>query len=57
MVLLSFIFSAGRRHPACREPERVHQVIQFTWLAGLPFHMANGRLGTFTADGASCSIR
>jgi NADH-quinone oxidoreductase subunit L len=25
-------------------------VIQFTWLAGLPFHMADGRLGTFTAD-------
>jgi hypothetical protein len=29
---------------------RVHQVIQFTWLAGLPFHMADGRLATFSAD-------
>ncbi len=25
-------------------------MIQFTWLAGLPFHMADGRLATFTAD-------
>ena len=31
-------------------PERTHQVIQFTWLAGLPFHMANGHLATFSAD-------
>ena len=31
-------------------PERVHQVIQFTWIAGLPFHMANGHLATFQAD-------
>jgi NADH-quinone oxidoreductase subunit L len=25
-------------------------VVQFTWLAGLPFHLANGQLGTFQAD-------
>jgi len=25
-------------------------VVQFTWLAGLPFHMANGQLATFQAD-------
>ena len=25
-------------------------MIQFTWLAGLPFHMANGHLATFQAD-------
>ena len=25
-------------------------MIQFTWLAGLPFHMADGQLATFTAD-------
>ncbi len=25
-------------------------MIQFTWLAGLPFHMADGRIATFTAD-------
>src|SRR5207245_6412597 len=50
MVLLSFIFSAGAVIQLSRLPERVHQVIQFTWLAGLPFHMADGRLATFTAD-------
>ena len=31
-------------------PARVHEVIQFTWIAGLPFHMANGHLATFQAD-------
>ncbi|MBZ5592418.1 MAG: NADH-quinone oxidoreductase subunit L [Acidobacteriia bacterium] len=50
MVLLSFIFSAGAVLQLSQKPERIHQVIQFTWLAGLPFHMADGRLATFTAD-------
>ena len=50
MVLLSFIFSAGAVIELSRTPERLHQVIQFTWLAGLPFHMADGRLATFTAE-------
>jgi NADH:ubiquinone oxidoreductase subunit 5 (subunit L)/multisubunit Na+/H+ antiporter MnhA subunit len=54
MVLLSFIFSAGAVSGASL-PERTHQVIQFTWLAGLPFHMADGRLATLTADWGSCS--
>jgi NADH-quinone oxidoreductase subunit L len=49
-VLLSFIFSAGAVMQLASLPERAHQVIQFTWLAGLPFHMADGRLATFTAD-------
>src|SRR6266851_3184519 len=50
MVLLSFIFSAGAVLELAGKEEKVHQVIQFTWLAGLPFHMADGRLSTFTAD-------
>ncbi len=50
MVLLSFIFSAGAVWQLAQLPHRVHQVIQFTWLAGLPFHMANGQLATFSAD-------
>ena len=50
MVLLSFIFSAGAVWQLSNMPERTHQVIQFTWLAGLPFHMADGRLATLTAD-------
>ena len=28
----------------------MHEVIQFTWLAGLPFHLMDGRLATFSAD-------
>ena len=50
MVLLSFIFSAGAVIQLSGVPQRMHQVIQFTWLAGLPFHMADGRLATFTAE-------
>jgi len=50
MVLLSFIFSVGAIWQLSQTAERVHQVVQFTWLAGLPFHMANGHLATFQAD-------
>src|SRR6266850_1591388 len=50
MVLLSFIFSVGAVRQLATLPERSHQVIQFTWLAGLPFHMANGQLATFQLD-------
>jgi len=49
-VLLSFIFSVGAVIQLAALPERTHQVIQFTWLAALPFHMADGRLATLTAD-------
>ena len=50
MVLLSFIFSAGAVWQLAQTPGRVHQLVQFTWIAGLPFHMANGHLATFQAD-------
>jgi NADH-quinone oxidoreductase subunit L len=50
MVLASFLLSCGAVSQLISKPERVHQVIQFTWLAGLPFHMADGRLANFTAD-------
>src|SRR2546422_652181 len=50
MVLLSFIFSAGAVIQLSRLPERAHELVQFTWIAGLPFHMADGRLATFTAQ-------
>ena len=50
MVLLSFIFSVGAVFELAGKAERVHEVIKFTWLAGLPFHMADGRIATFTAD-------
>jgi NADH-quinone oxidoreductase subunit L len=50
MVLLSFIFSVGAVWQLSQTAGRVHQVVQFTWLAGLPFHMANGQLAMFQAD-------
>jgi NADH-quinone oxidoreductase subunit L len=50
MVLLSFLLSVGAVAQLAGKAEKVHQVIQFTWLAGLPFHMADGRIATFTAD-------
>src|SRR5579859_4851084 len=50
MVLLSFIFSLGAVLELAGKGEKVHQIIQFTWLAGLPFHMADGRMATFSAD-------
>jgi len=50
MVLLSFIFSAGAVWQLAQQTQRVHEVIKFTWLAGLPFHMANGNNAIFQAD-------
>ena len=50
MVLLSFLFSAGAVWQLSQQAERVKQLVQFTWIAGLPFHMANGQLATFTVD-------
>ena len=50
MVLLSFIFSIGAVWQLSQQTERMHQVIQFTWIAGMPFHMANGHIASFQAD-------
>src|SRR5713226_2348047 len=50
MVLLAFIFSAGAVAELSNLPQRLYEIRQFTWLVGLPFHMADGRLATFTAD-------
>ena len=50
MVLLSFLLSCGAVWQLSQTPHRIHQVIQFTWLAGLPFHMASGQMATFQAD-------
>jgi NADH-quinone oxidoreductase subunit L len=50
MVLASFLLSAGAVIELRSLPEKAHQVIQFTWLAGMPFHMADGRIANFTAD-------
>jgi NADH-quinone oxidoreductase subunit L len=50
MVLVSFLFSAGAVWQLSQLPERAKQVVQFVWIAGLPFHMANGHLATFSVD-------
>src|SRR6266545_1048834 len=50
MILLSFLLSCGAVAQLAGKTERVHQVINFTWLAGMGFHMADGRMATFSAD-------
>jgi len=49
-VLLSLIFSVGAVAQLAALPERVHQVVKFTWMAGLPFLTAAGAPARFTAD-------
>jgi NADH-quinone oxidoreductase subunit L len=50
MVLLSFIFSAGAVLQLAAKSEKFHQVVQFSWIAGLPFQMQDGRMANFAAD-------
>jgi NADH-quinone oxidoreductase subunit L len=50
MVLISFIFSAGAVWQLSSLAQRTYEIRQFTWIAGLPFHMANGQIATFQAD-------
>jgi NADH-quinone oxidoreductase subunit L len=49
-VLASFIFSIGAVWQLAQQPNRTHEVINFTWIAGLPFHTSSGQLATFTLD-------
>ncbi|MCE5309236.1 MAG: NADH-quinone oxidoreductase subunit L [Acidobacteriales bacterium] len=49
-VLASFLLSLAATIQLSALPEKVHQVIQFTWLSGMPFHMANGAQSIFQAD-------
>ncbi len=50
MVLVSFILSLGAAVQLSGQAEKVHEVIKYTWLAGGPFHMANGAMAHFQAD-------
>jgi NADH-quinone oxidoreductase subunit L len=50
MVLASFLLSAAAIVQLSALPGKAHQVINFTWLAGLPFRMTDGGMATFTAD-------
>jgi len=49
-VLASFLLSGGAVWQLSQTAARAHEVIQFTWVAGLPFHMANGQDAVFQAD-------
>jgi NADH-quinone oxidoreductase subunit L len=50
MILLSLIFSIGAVVQLAGSGEKVHEVIKYTWLAGLDFHLIDGSLGRFSAD-------
>ncbi len=50
MVLLSFLFSAGAVMQLLSVGEKSHQVVKYTWLAGMPFHLQDGSLARFAAD-------
>ena len=50
MVLLSLIFSIGAVAQLAVSPEKVHEVIKYTWLTGGLFHLNDGTLGRFAAD-------
>jgi len=49
-VLVSFLLSVGAVFELAALPHKVHQVIQFTWLAGLPFTSSSGALARLAAD-------
>ena len=50
MILLSFLFSAGAVWQLSQKAHKVQEVIQFSWIAGLPFHMSNGQLASVQMD-------
>jgi NADH-quinone oxidoreductase subunit L len=50
MVLLSFVFSLGAVVELQGVPNHTHEVIKFTWLAGLPSLTSGGAAPAFTAD-------
>jgi NADH-quinone oxidoreductase subunit L len=49
-VLLSFLFSLGAVAQLSAKADRIHEVVLYSWVAGLPFRLWDGTLGTFQAD-------
>jgi NADH-quinone oxidoreductase subunit L len=49
-VLASFLLSLGAVWQLAGLPERTHQIIQFTWLTGMPFTTTTGAVARFAAD-------
>jgi NADH-quinone oxidoreductase subunit L len=50
MVLVSLVFSIGAVVELAGKAEKVHEVIKYAWMAGLPFRMADGTMAKFGAD-------
>ncbi len=50
MVLVSLVFSIGAVVELAAKAEKVHEVIKYAWMAGLPFRMADGTMAMFGAD-------
>ena len=50
MVLLSFLLSAAAVAQLAGKAGHVHEVVPYTWIAGLPFQSAGGSLARFTID-------
>ncbi|MCC7173716.1 MAG: NADH-quinone oxidoreductase subunit L [Bryobacterales bacterium] len=49
-VLASLLLSAGAVAQLVGKAEKFHEVVLYTWVAGLPFRMADGAAAVFTAD-------
>lgn len=50
MVFVSLIFSVGAVLELARLPEKVHEVVLYTWLAGFPFLTQAGEASRYAAD-------
>jgi len=50
MVLLSLIFSIGAVTQLAFQHLEHHEVVKYTWMAGLPFLMGDGAMSHFTAE-------
>jgi NADH-quinone oxidoreductase subunit L len=49
LVAVSFIFSLGAVLQLAQQPVRIFEKTLYTWVPGLPFHLANGQLARFEA--------
>ncbi len=50
MVLASFLLSVAAVAQLASKAGHVHETVPYTWIAGLPFHMADGAAARFTID-------
>ncbi len=50
MVAVSLLFSVGAVVQLAALPDKLYEVVKYTWLPGLPFHLHDGAMGRFAAD-------